>query len=282
MTPFRRLRVKQVRFANRLLSAIEALPGGSLLMRKLAQWPVTAPILNGILGYHRVFENLSEAAAAAQPYAEGGHINPLGTTAHMSLAAAPRPSDYAALFHIQNLIGSCSSVFDLGGNAGNLFYCYDRYLKFPEDLIWHVYELPEVIARGKQLAAERGEKRLRFTENWLDASGADLLLASGSLHYFDPPVYEMLAKLPEKPAHVLINRSPLITGPTKATVQDGIHWRAACILFNRAQLIAAFEETGYELIDQWQAAELSLIIVGKPEFSATPYSGLYFRLRRQG
>jgi hypothetical protein len=49
----------------------------------------------------------------------------------------------------------------------------------------------------------------------------------------------MVAELPEKPAHVLISR----------------------------------------LIDSWQAAELSVRIVGMPEFSATSYSGLYFRLK---
>jgi putative methyltransferase (TIGR04325 family) len=128
---------------------------------------------------------------------------------------------------------------------------------------------------------KHGEKQLQFTGNWNDASGADLLLASGSLHYFDPPVYDMVARLPHKPAHILVNRSPLIDGPTRATVQDGIHWRAGCILYNRDQLIAAFEAIGYELLDRWQAAELSLIIVGKPEFSAVPYSGYYFRLRPQ-
>jgi hypothetical protein len=46
-------------------------------------------------------------------------------------------------------------------------------------------------------------------------------------------------------------------------------------------LIAAFETIGYELIDSWEAAELAFKIVGKPEFSAPSYSGLYFRLKPQ-
>jgi putative methyltransferase (TIGR04325 family) len=273
--------VKQIRFTAGLLSAVVALPGGGRLMRLLVNWPITAPILNAILGYHRVFDNFPEAVAAARPYAERGHEHPLGANKHMSLSEVPRPSDYAALFHIQNLITSCSRVFDLGGNVGNLFYCYNRYLNFSKDLVWQVYELPEMIELGQQIAMTRGGKQLQFTRNWSDASGADLLLASGSLHYFDPPVYHMLAKLPHKPLHILINRSPLIDGPTRATVQDGVNCRVGCILYNREQLIAAFEAIGYELIDRWQAAELSLIIVGKPEFSAVPYSGYYFRLRPQ-
>jgi hypothetical protein len=45
-------------------------------MRRVANWPITAPILNAILGYHRVFDSLSEAVAAARPYAEAGHEDP--------------------------------------------------------------------------------------------------------------------------------------------------------------------------------------------------------------
>jgi putative methyltransferase (TIGR04325 family) len=73
---------------------------------------------------------------------------------------------------------------------------------------------------GRTNAEEHDEEQLEFTRNWEDASGADLLLVSGALHFFDPSVYHMVADLPEKPIHVLINRSPLIAGPTKAAVQD--------------------------------------------------------------
>lgn len=282
MTPLQRLRVKQIRFTTHLLSGVEALFGGSRLMQHLAQWPLSAPLLNIVLGYRRTFDSLPEAVAAAQPYGEGGHKHPLYATTHMSLAATPRPSDYAAMFHIQNLITGCTRVFDLGGSVGNLFYCYDRYLQFPQDLVWYIFELPEAIELGQRIARERGERRIQFTQNWEDASGTDLLFASGSLHYFDSPVYRMVANLPDKPAHILINRSPLINGPTTATVQEGDNrWRVGCILYNRAQLIAGFESTGYRLIDSWQAAELSLRIVGKPEFSAAPFSGLYFQLKPQ-
>jgi hypothetical protein len=131
VTPFQRLRVKQIRFTARLLSTVEALPGGGCLMRLLVNWSITAPVLNALLGYHRLFDSFPEAIAAARPYAEGGHENPLGATIHMSLSGVPRPSDYAALFHMQNIITRSSRVFDLGGNVGNLFYCYKRYNNLP-------------------------------------------------------------------------------------------------------------------------------------------------------
>ncbi|MGH6836965.1 MAG: methyltransferase, TIGR04325 family [Methylocella sp.] len=250
-------------------------------MRLLAKWPITAPILNVVLGYQRVFDDLPHAVAAAQPYCGGGHDAPEIGGLHLGLSQSPRPSDYAAFYHIQGSVSRWSKIFDLGGNLGNLFYCYKRYLQLPPHLVWQVYDLPKWTEEGRRLAAEHGEKQLQFTRNWGDASGADLLLVSGSLHFFDPPVYHMVAELPEKPAHILINRSPLIDGPTKATVRDDGFSRTARIHHNRGELIAAFETIGYEWVDSWQAPELSLRIVGRPESSAASYSGLYFRLKPQ-
>jgi putative methyltransferase (TIGR04325 family) len=277
----RLLRVKQIRFTVLLLSAVEALPGGNRLMRRVASWPITAPVLNAMLGYHRVFNSLSEAAAAARPYAEGGFEHPDYAKMHMLLAKVPRPSDYAALYHMRGLIYDHAKIFDFGGSIGNLFYLYDRYLDLPPDCTWLVFDLPVWVETGQNMAANRGENRLRFTTKWEDAAGAELLLASGSLHAFDTPLSQMVAGLPEKPSHILINRTPLIDGSTKATVQDGGICRVACVLYNRAEFVTAFEAIGYEAVDSWNASELSLKIVGKPESSALPYSGFFFRLKGQ-
>jgi hypothetical protein len=71
------------------------------------------------------------------------------------------------------------------------FSSYKRYLNFPPSLVWQVYDLPKWTDEGRRLAEEHDEKQLEFTRNWEDASGADLLLVSGALHFFDPPVYYM-------------------------------------------------------------------------------------------
>jgi putative methyltransferase (TIGR04325 family) len=271
--------MKQIRFTVRLLGAVEALPGGTRLMRGVATSPITMPILNAMLGYHRVFDSLPEAVAAARPYAEGGHEDPEHPKLHMSLADVPRPSDYAALFHMRGLIYHGAKIFDFGGSIGNLFYLYDRYLTLPSDSIWLVFDLPAWVELGRKVATNRGENRLRFTRKWEDAAGAELLIASASLHYFDTPLSQMVSELPEKPSHILINRTPLIDGPTKATVQDGGTHRVGCVLYNRAEFVTALEAIGYEVVDSWKAWELSLKLVGKLESSALPYSGFFFRLK---
>jgi putative methyltransferase (TIGR04325 family) len=277
----RRLRIKQITVTDRILSVFEKLPGGSRLMSYAANWPITAPLLNAMLGYRRVYESLREAQDAARPYADGGFEHPDYGRLHLSISQAPRPSDYAALFHMRGLNFDGARIFDVGGNVGNLFYLYDRYLNFPADCIWQVFDLPIWVEAGRNEAARCGETRLQFTAKWEDAAGADLLIASGSLHYFDPPLWEMVAGLASKPPYILVNRTPLIEGPTKATVQDGGTHRAACILYNRAQVIRGFEAAGYELADSWKAWERTLKFPGKPECSADPYSGLFLRQRGQ-
>jgi putative methyltransferase (TIGR04325 family) len=251
------------------------------LLIRMAHWPITASILDLLLGYLRVFDSLREAEVAARSYTEESHQNPGYSKLLMALSQAVRPSDFAALFHMRAMNFKNSKIFDLGGNIGNLFYLYDRYLNLPPDCTWLAYELPAWVEAGKKLATDRSENRLRFTQKWEDAAGAELLIASASLHYFDMPLAKMVDALPKKPTHILINRTPLIKGPTKATVQDGRAWMVACVLYNRAELITDFEAIGYEVIDTWKALEHFVKIIGKPESSAFPYSGFFFRLKEQ-
>lgn len=274
----RKVRVRQIRTTQKTLRVFESLPKGHRVTRKLATWPATRPILDLALGYLNVFDDLNAAKEATRGYSIGGHTHIDNATHHTVFDI--RTSDYAALFHLQGLLNKSTRVFDLGGSVGNMFYLYDAKLHFPQGLSWIVYDIEEVINLGVKLAVERGEQRLTFTNTFADAAGSDILLASGSLHYFEKPLYQMIEELPNKPAHVLINRTPLISGPTKATVQDGGSYRVECMLFNHDETIMGFESAGYELVDHWDCPELSLMIIGRPEASAAPYTGMYFRKAR--
>lgn len=255
--------------------------GGLSLIRHLRQRRLTAPLYRALVGHHQVFASLHEASAAVAPYANQGHHNPANAELHLNLSQTARPSDYPALFHLRALLPALHRVFDLGGNVGNLFYCYSKYLELPQELEWQVHDLPSNLLRGAALAKECHAHRLRFSETWMDASGADLLLASGSLHYFEHPLPEMVAELPVRPRHILINRTPLTDGPPVAAVQEAGAFRVACMLYNRQTLIRDFKRLGYEMVDRWQVPELSLDIPGYPEHSVRAYSG-FFLTHRDG
>jgi putative methyltransferase (TIGR04325 family) len=212
------LRMYQSNQTFRLLCGIERLPGGSNLLRFLVHWRVTAPILDLLLGYHRTFDRLEDAEAAIRSYSGFGHETPEYIENTTSSMKRGRPGDYAMMFHMQRMNLTGAKIFDLGGHTGMLFYTCDRYMGLP-DCSWLIYDLPAEINVGKRLAASRSERRILFTGRWGDASGADLPIASGSLHYFETPLATMINNLPKKPKRVLVNLTPLIDGPTKATVQ---------------------------------------------------------------
>jgi putative methyltransferase (TIGR04325 family) len=247
------------------------------IIRSVRELPIFRNLFAVLVGYNRPFATLNEAAAAIAGYKRSGHEHAESRELHLTLAQSARPSDYPALFHIQPLLPQIRNVYDFGGNVGNLFYGYSKYLTLPPDLIWTVYDLPKNIDAGARLAMENCEDRLRFTEKFAAAEEADLFIASGSLHYFDRPLWQMIGDLKKRPRCILINRTPLTDGAPLATIQDwGGEGLFSCMLYNRSEMIRSFEQLGYSTVDTWQAAELSLIIPGYPDRSASTYSGMFF------
>jgi putative methyltransferase (TIGR04325 family) len=271
----RAARVWQIKATAALLNRLSHSQIGGNITRGLHASPAAAQAL---LGYRATFPTLAAAEQAVAPYANGGHLHPLAAERHLRFADVARPSDYPAMFHLRPLLPELHSVADLGGNIGNLFYCYSRYLAFPNDMEWSVIDLPDYRDRGAALARERAATQLRFTHDREVADGADLLIASGSLHYFPQSLPHMLRGFTTLPRHVLINRTPLTDGPQVATIQDAGHFRVACMLYNRAALLADFAALGYRIVDSWPAGELSLAVPGDPSHSISAYSG-YFLTR---
>jgi putative methyltransferase (TIGR04325 family) len=272
-------RVRQIRFAVAVLNLLGRLPIARQLIALFRALPVSRRLYNWTLGYQRPFKTLQEAEAAVATYSQRGHENPANVDLHLGLNKTARPSDYAALFHISRLLPNIKRVFDLGGNVGNLYYCYCNYLSISDRLHWQIHDLPENMARGRTIALKRGADRLTFAEAWVDASGADLLLISGALHYMHEALASMLLQLEEPPEHILINRTPLTEGAPFATIQDAGDFRVACMVHNRQALIGQLEQVGYILEDSWRAAEHALKMPADPMHSVPSYSGMLLRRR---
>jgi putative methyltransferase (TIGR04325 family) len=296
------LRLWQIRRTASLFALLNRVGPTARILRAVHSVPPARLLLDKLMGFQSAFVSLPEARTIAERYSKAGRrtparaCDPLGLTAsappaervdpgHWSCRAAilarpatARPSDYPALFHIGRLVPDLTSLFDLGGNVGNLFYCFAGYLDFRPDLRWTVYELPEVLKIGQDLALGRREDRIRFTRDLQDASGSDVFLASGSLHYFDQSLPEVIGFLKDLPKHVIVNRTPMTTSKEIATVQDGGDHLVACRVIHKADFIYKMGELGYSLADSWLVPELSVNIALYPEYSVSSYSGLYFRL----
>jgi len=252
---------------------LERSPSTRFLSEKLGRIPGVSQTLTG---YRRPFASLAHAKDALGAADNRGHLSPDNINVHLNLAEHPRPSDYAAFFYLAPHAPHMRRLFDIGGSVGNLFYYYTRYLRLHPDAEWLTMDLPEVVEVGRRIAEQRNASRLRFTTDFDDAEGSDLMIASGSLHYFSEPLPVMISRLRRRPRHVLVNRTPMTGRTDFATTQDARTYRVACMVYNRAHFIKLFEDIGYRLVGQWEAPELSINIPLHPRHSVKAYTGMFF------
>jgi putative methyltransferase (TIGR04325 family) len=248
------------------------------LLRAARSWYLLRRIFDFLAGYRRVFRSMTEANTVAAHYLEASHECPANVARQIGHGLAARPSDYPVLFHLERILPEASTLFDLGGNVGNLFYCYSKYISFPDQLVWTVHDLAPTLQLGRQFALERGEPRLRFTDDLAVFAEHQVLLVSGALHYLEPSLPDLLRTYSGRPAHVIVNRAVVTTVKSVVTVQDSRDSLFACKTVCRRELVAGMGELGYDLVDSWSIPELSLHIPFYPEYSVAEYTGLYFRM----
>jgi putative methyltransferase (TIGR04325 family) len=274
----RRFRIAQIRFAASLLNFIGRIGSGASFLEKLRRSRVLKPILNAMLGFKRTFATFAEAESFARHYSLQGHVHADEIQFHTAIAGSLRESDYPMLFFLAPAAPHYRRIFDLGGNVGNLFYSYAPSLSFSANLQWQVLDLPEKQKFCESLAAERHETRVEFAPSFAAASGADVLIASGSIHYFDQPLDRMLRQLDVLPRQVFINRSPFSRVEDVITVQDNGSYFVACIAYGKSQLIEGMKQLGYQLKAEWPVHERRLVVPLCARLLEPAYSGLYFEL----
>jgi putative methyltransferase (TIGR04325 family) len=230
--------------------------------------------------FNGVYDDFPSAMKAIPPHARVGCDNVEGVDRFNLILDKLWPSDYPILFWLSTLIEKGTTVFDLGGNVGLAFWGCAPYIDYPPDLAWTVCEVPVVAQRGKELAEERKERRLFFTTDMEQAGGVDILLASGALHMIEAPLWDTLAKFPDKPRHLLINRVPLYDGPSFATMYDIGPAITAYQIWNRLEFIKHFEDCGYELIDFWATPEWGCSIPFYRERKVDSFVGMYLKRGR--
>jgi putative methyltransferase (TIGR04325 family) len=233
------------------------------------------------LSFPRVaFDTFEDAWRAAASDRHAGHDTD-SIPMHWGMRHQMRASDPAVLNWLHEVAGHGSlRLLDFGGNVGNLYYCYRPHLPQALRLEWQVIDLPAVVEAGRRLAeTEESNGELHFATS---LSGLprnfDVVLASGSLHYWESSITSWLRALPGIPAHIIVNRSPIHKShPTFITVQQRETFAVPCIVRNRSEMLSDFWKQGYKLIDEWEAPELSLTFTFFPALSVPRYSGFCFR-----
>jgi putative methyltransferase (TIGR04325 family) len=187
-----------------------------------------------------------------------------------------RVSDYPAMFWLSTFIKDVDSIVDFGGNLGQSYYTFAKYIELPARLRWAVCDVPAVVSQGEELAGTRSAPHLTFITQ---LASADVILTFGTLQYIPQAFSEILNALDPKPKHVIVNRTPVWDGDEYFTLED--LGRSVCPyqIFNRQRFVASLSAAGYELKDSWQCPDASCRIRLQPRRSIQSYSGFYFRLR---
>ena len=226
--------------------------------------------------HYGVFNSFAEAREEARRH----HV-----TAHYELDHAEwlqshlhlRLHDYPVLFWLEKLLTSTHRIVDLGGSVGVSYYSYSNRLAMAAGLEWLVLELPEVVARGREIAKERHAFSLRFADSFDGIDGGGALLCAGALQFIEEPLPQLLQRCKTPPVHLLINRIPMRAASGYVTLQNTGQAIAPSHVFCRADFLGALTQLGYVLEDEWDCLENSLPLPFHPELSVPSYTGLYLR-----
>ncbi|MCW7536883.1 TIGR04325 family methyltransferase [Aquabacterium sp. A7-Y] len=225
-----------------------------------------------------VYPSFEEAARRAPPVRPLGYDNP-----HSARMYAPcvYSYDYAAMFWLdRSFAEGLRSVFDLGGHVGIKYHAFRPHMAYPQDLRWTVCDVPAVVERGRQIAAAQGHNpQLRFTTDFSEASGTDVLFASGSLQYLPQTLGQLLGQLAALPRRIILNITAV--HPTRSYITLNSIGTAFCPyrVVAREELLADFKAHGYLQHDAWENAGKTLVLPFVKGLDLESYSGFCFDLQ---
>ncbi|MDP1698896.1 MAG: TIGR04325 family methyltransferase [Xanthomonadaceae bacterium] len=266
------------RICRRIANEIAQLPGIELLAQPLYRRLFARQFFGGN-SYCGAWATFAEAKANAPVLLPSSYDSEPAGKMYRNELERITVSDYPVLYWLTQLLATGQHrVFDLGGHIGIKYYAFRRYLHYPPALRWVVHDVPAVLAQGRQFAAEHDpERRLDFAASPDDASGCDVVLSTGALQYLDYTLAELIARLPQRPQHVLVNLTPMHPSRSYFTLQHiGIAicpYRVSAV----PEFVTAMEKLGYTTVDRWATHERNVRIPFRPECDIDSYHGFYFR-----
>lgn len=192
---------------------------------------------------------------------------------NFQVMCAVRVWDYPVMFWLEKLHTPGMRILDAGGHFGTKYIAFRDHLALTE-VAWTVYDLPETV-QAARTAQKRGEvpDEVGFIDDLADAPQTDLLLASGLLQYLDIPFPDLLARLPNRPRHIILNKVATREGPSVTTLERIGPARVPYQIRCRAEFETQLAEAGYRIADQWQIPSLGHVIDTHPELGRSVSRG---------
>jgi putative methyltransferase (TIGR04325 family) len=244
-------------------------------VRKAVRWR-EFNTASGRNAYWGVYSTFAEATAAAPPTKEIGYDHDGPAQMYRPLMDRVEPSEYAVLYWLERALPKGGRVFDFGGHVGLKFYAFRSIGAIPAPISWTVYDVPAVVRSGRELAKNRRENDLTFTETFEDASGADVFLGLGALQYVEASLPDWIQRLAKPPRTVILSAMPLIEGPRYVTLQNIGTAFCPYLIDDAGAVIAGMERLGYTLRHRWKNLEKRCQIADQPERSVLEYTSLHF------
>jgi putative methyltransferase (TIGR04325 family) len=208
----------------------------------------------------------------------------IATYDHMDVAdvnfrvmCAVRVWDYPVMFWLDRLHVPGMQILDAGGHFGTKYIAFGGHLPLHQ-VVWTVYDLPEIV-RAARLAQNRGEvpKAVGFTDELAGVAPPDVLLASGLLQYLDVPFDEFVARLPNRPRHIVLNKVATRDGPSVTTLERIGPARVPYQIRCRSAFEAQIQGMGYRIADSWDIPSLGHVIDTHPELGRSVSRGYVLR-----
>ncbi len=227
--------------------------------------------------FHRTFPDFKSAELAAPKTRALGYNNENSANMYDEYIQNISAVDYPAIFWMERLRDEVKSVYDFGGHVGIKYYAYSKFLS--SNVNWTTYDVPSVVARGRQLASDKKALTLRFSDDLKDLeTGFDLFFASGSFQYLENPLELVFKGLTNKPKYVLINMTTLHDTTTTVTIQNIGTAFCPYKIFQKASFLKQLEAYGYQLTAEWKNAEKYCEIPFHEKESLYGYTGLLLKL----
>lgn len=227
--------------------------------------------------FHGVYPDFASAEKAIPKQFLSGYDNPEAAT-FLGHKARLRSSDYPILFWLSRLFaenGKNNTLFDFGGYLGLSYWSYEPVLQFPSSFSWTVYDVPAVVEQGKQLLLTKPSATLSYTTDIREAAKADILLASGSLHFCERDLADYFSDLASLPKHLLINKTPMIDTDPFVTLHSMGPSFAPYRIFNEQQFVSSLTNLSYRLVNQWKNEDFACVIPFEPDKTVRAYTGMY-------
>ncbi len=231
--------------------------------------------------WERLFSGVYPSFAAANAAIPAGHNNSYDnpdSATFLGYKGSVRSSDYPVLFWLSRLLPENPRIFDFGGYLGISYYSFEKFLTYPPNLQWTIYDVPAVVHSGAKLAEEKDTRRqLSFTTSLERAQEFPVFLAFGSLQFPEATFAESFQRFAARPAHVLINKLPFTDRETFYTLHNMGPALAPYRIANREEFLQSAYEMNYELVDSWENPEFGCYIPFHPDHSVRAFSGMYLR-----